>query len=654
MSEKRKKHANGIPLKITDTTFRDGHQSTLATRFRTEDMLPIAEQMDEVGFHSMEVWGGATFDVTTRFLNEDPWVRLIELKKRITKTPLMMLLRGQNLVGYRNYADDVVEAFIEQAAETGIDIFRVFDALNDERNFETSFRVIKRCGKHIQGAISYSLTEPRMGGPVFNLDYYVSKARTYEEMGADSLCIKDMAGLMNPYDAYELVEALKSAVRIPLQLHCHYTSGMASMSYLQAAEAGVDVVDCALAPFGLRSSEPAVEPIVAALRGTPRDTGLDIDRLFELGEHVESVAPKYRRFLNTTRMAVIDTGVLEHQIPGGMLTNLVSQLREADALDRINEVYEELPRTRRELGYPPLVTPTSQIVGIQAVQNVLFGRYKMISAQVKDYAYGLYGKPPVAMDKKVQKLALKGYPRGDKPITCRAADILEPEMDKAREAVRGLARNERDVLIYALYPTTGMRFLRWKYGIEKPPPEVRPCTMEDVRREEELIERARQGRLVESANEEQPSKGLGLRKFNVYVADQFYNIEVEEVDGRPRVRSVSDTEPIVKKETRRERERVESQKKERAKEKKRAEKPRAVVPAAEDGELSVIAPMPGMVVQFEVNEGDAVKVGDVLVILEAMKMQNSLTSSYDGVVKSLKVAPGTSVEKNQILLTITR
>lgn len=654
MAQKREKEANAIPLKITDTTFRDGHQSTLATRFRTDDMLPIAARMDEVGFHSMEVWGGATFDVATRFLNEDPWERLVELKKRIKKTPLMMLLRGQNLVGYRNYADDVVEAFIEQAAEAGIDIFRVFDALNDERNFETSFSVIHRCGKHIQGTISYSLTESRMGGPVFNLEYYLDKARIFEDMGADSLCIKDMAGLMNPYDAHELVAALKRTVRIPIQLHCHYTSGMASMSYMKAIEAGVDVVDCALAPFGLRSSEPAVEPIVASLVGTSRDTGLDIDRLFELGEHVEEVAPKYRRFLNTTRMAVIDTGVLEHQIPGGMLTNLVSQLREADALDRINEVYEELPRTRKELGYPPLVTPTSQIVGIQAVQNVLFGRYKMISAQVKDYAYGLYGSPPAEMDAKVRKLALKGYPRGEKPITCRAADMIEPEMDAAREAVRGLAENEREVLIYALYPTTGKRFLRWKHGLEEPPPEVRPRTMEEVRREEELIERARQGLLVERADGESPPKGPGLRKFNVFVADRFYNVEVEEVNGRPRVRSVSDTEPIVKKETRREREKVATGRAERAAEKKKEQAPRAVAPQPADGELSVIAPMPGMVVQFEVGEGDTVQVGDVLVILEAMKMQNSLTSNYDGVVTSLKVAPGTSVEKNQVLLTISK
>ncbi len=649
MTRKNKESKSSKSLKITDTTFRDGHQSTLATRFRTEDMLPIAEKMDDVGFNSMEVWGGATFDVTTRFLNEDPWERLVELKRRIKKTPLMMLLRGQNLVGYRNYADDVVEAFVEQAAEAGIDIFRVFDALNDERNFEASFRAIKKCGKHIQGTISYSLTENRMGGDVFNLDYYVSKAKNLEQMEVDSICIKDMAGLMNPFDAFELVSALKKAVEVPIQLHCHYTSGMASMSYLKAVEAGVDVVDCAVAPFGLRSSEPAVEPIVAALEGTQRDTGLDQEELFEIGGFIESVAPKYRHFLNTTRMAVIDTGVLEHQIPGGMLTNLVSQLKEADALDRINEVYEELPRTRKELGYPPLVTPTSQIVGIQAVQNVLFGRYKMISAQVKDYAYGLYGKPPVAMDSKVQKLALKGYPRGEKPIECRAADMIEPELEKARGEVKGLAKNERDVLIYALYPTTGKRFLRWKYGLEEPPPEVKPRTIDDVRREEELIEKVKKGQMVEKGSGEVPGKGPGLRSFNVYVGNEYYNIEVEEVGGRKKIKAIGDTAPIVTKDLKHKKKKVDR--------KQRIGKDRKVeesVTPSPGGEVSLTAPMPGMVVQYEVEEGDSVSEGDVLVVLEAMKMQNSLTSNVSGVVKSLKVSPGTSVEKDQIILTIAR
>ncbi|MBA7652562.1 Oxaloacetate decarboxylase alpha chain [subsurface metagenome] len=487
---------NKNPLKITDVTFRDGHQSSLATRMRTEDMEPIAEEMNKAGFYSMEVWGGATFDVPTRFLNEDPWERLRLLKKLMPDTPLQMLLRGQNLVGYRNYADDVVTAFVEHAAEVGIDIFRVFDAVNDERNFETSLRAIKRCGKHAQLSLCYSLTQPKMGGPVYNIDYYVNKALILQDMGADSLCIKDMAGLIAPDDAYELIKALKQVLKIPVQLHTHYTSGMASMSYLKAIEAGVDVVDTALAPFALRSSQPAIEPIVVALQGTPRDTGLDLAHLFKLGQYIESIAPKYRDFLDTTRMAIIDTGVLMHQIPGGMTTNLVAQLREADALDRIEEVYAELPRVRKELGYPPLVTPTSQIVGIQAVQNVLIGRYKLMSRQVRDYVYGLYGRPPAPIDPEVQKMALKGYPRGDTPITCRAADVLEPELDKAKEATKDIAKDIGDVLIYALYPDTGMRFLKWKYGLETPPPETKPKTLEDIRYEDELIARARKGAKV--------------------------------------------------------------------------------------------------------------------------------------------------------------
>ena len=432
-------------LKITDVTFRDGHQSSLATRMRTSDMEAIAGEMNKTGFHSMEVWGGATFDVPTRFLNEDPWDRPRILKKLMPDTPLQMLLRGQNLVGYRNYADDVVTAFVHHAAEVGIDIFRIFDAVNDERNFETSLKAVKECGKHAQLCLSYSLTEPKLGGPVYNIDYFVNKARILEEMGADSFCIKDMAGLISPDDAYKLISALKKAIKIPVQLHTHHTSGMGLMSCLKAIEAGVDIVDTALAPFALRTSLPPVEPIVVAMQGTPRDTGLNLPQLLTLGQYMESIAPKYREFLDSTRMSVIDTAVLMHQIPGGMTTNLVAQLREADAIDRIEEVYAELPKVRKELGYPPLVTPTSQIVGIQAVQNVLFGRYKMISDQIKDYCYGLYGKPPAPVDPEVQKKALKGYPRGEKPITTRAADMLEPELDKAKEATKDIAKGLEDV-----------------------------------------------------------------------------------------------------------------------------------------------------------------------------------------------------------------
>ena len=493
---------NKNPLKITDLTFRDGHQSLFATRVRTADLEAIAPEMNKAGFWSMEMWGGATFDVMTRFLNEDPWERIRILKKLMPDTKLQMLLRGQNLVGYRNYADDVVTAFIHHAADCGIDVFRVFDAVNDERNFQTAFKAIKDKGKHIQGTLSYSLTEPKLGGPIYNIDYYVNKALAIQDMGADSLCIKDMAGLIAPDDAYELVKALKQTLKIPVNLHSHFTSGMAYMSFLKAIEAGVDIIDTCIAPFALRTSHPAIEPIVVALHDTLRDTGLDLEHLFKLGEYFESIAPKYRDFLDTTKMSVIDTGVLAHQIPGGMFTNMVAQLREADALDRLPDVYAEFPRTRKELGSPPLVTPTSQIVGTQAIQNVLFGRYKMISNQVRDYVYGLYGKPPAEIDREVQEKALKGYKLGSTPITCRPADILEPELEKAREATKDIGKDIGDMLIYALYPTTGMQFLKWKYGLETPPPETKPKTIEDVKREDELIAKARAGKLVEKMETE--------------------------------------------------------------------------------------------------------------------------------------------------------
>jgi pyruvate/oxaloacetate carboxyltransferase len=479
------------PVKITDTTLRDGHQSSLATRMRTEDMVPIASEVDQVGFHSVEVWGGATFDVTHRFLGEDPWERVKVLKKLMPKTPFQMLLRGQNLVAYRNHPDDLVEAFVEKSAEVGIDIFRCFDAVNDERNFEMAFKVIKRVGKHIQGTICYSLTERRMGGPVYHLNYYVQKAKVLEEMGADSLCIKDMAGLLAPYDVYDLIKKLKKTVKIPIQLHTHYTSGMASMTYLKAVEAGVDILDTALAPFALRSSQPAVEPIVVALEGTPWDTGLDLSKLLKLGEYLETIAPKYRDFLDTTKMAVIDTNVLRHQIPGGMISNMVSQLKQQKAIHRLEEVYRELPETRKDLGYPPLVTPTSQIVGVQAVLNVLFGRYKMVSMETQDYVYGLYGRPPVAISDEVKKQVLKGYKKGKEPITCRPADLIGPELEKAKEETKGLAKDLCDTLIYALYPKTGIEFLKWKYGLEPVPERVKPKTLEDVKREDEAMAKAK-------------------------------------------------------------------------------------------------------------------------------------------------------------------
>jgi len=608
-----RKHTVGI----TDTTLRDAHQSTLATRLRTDDMKHLAEGIDLVGFHSVEVWGGATFDVATRFLGEDPWDRIRKLKGIFKKTPLQMLLRGQNLVGYRNYPDDVVRAFVESSASCGIDIFRIFDALNDERNFEVAMKTVKALGKHAQATLCYSTTERRLGGPIYTIDYYVKKALTLQDMGADSLCVKDMAGLIAPYDAYDLVKALKAAVKIPVQLHTHYTSGMASMSYLKGIEAGVDVVDTALAPLALRSSQPAVEPLVVALEGSERETGLDLALLLELDQELEGLLHNYREFLDTTRVSVIDTQVLAHQIPGGMISNLVSQLKEAGALDRLEEVYAELPRTRKELGYPPLVTPTSQIVGIQAVQNVLFGRYKMISQEVKDYVYGLYGHPPAPIDPEVQKLVLKGYPRGEAPITTRAADSLEPELEKAKEAVKHISTKLEDALTYALYPTTGMRFLRWKYGLEEMPQEVKS------------IGREKPARAAEKPAEKPAARAPGLRPFHVYVGDEYFRVEVAPAGSPPTPAPA--VPPCLPAELPAEEEEV---------------------PAEAQKAVDIVAPMPGIVIHYEVKPGDEVKEGDGIVVFEAMKMQIVLSTPSPGVVKSVNFKPGDKTAKGDILAVI--
>ena len=610
------------PVRITDTTFRDGHQSLIATRLRMEDMEPIAAEMGAIGFHSMEVWGGATFDTTTRFLAEDPWERLRTFKRLIPDTPLMMLLRGQSLVGYRNYADDVVEAFVQRAADTGIDVFRVFDALNDERNLATSARAVKEAGKHLQATICYSVTEEgRLGGPIYNLEYYVERARTLVGLGADSLCVKDMAGLLAPYDAYELFGALKKAVDIPLQLHTHYTSGMASMSCVKAVEAGVDVVDAALAPLALRTSQPAVEPLVTTFRGTDRDTGLDLDKLLEMGDHLETVLPKYREHLESPRTAVIDAKVLSHQIPGGMASNLTSQLREAGAIDRLDEVLEEIPRTRRELGYPPLVTPLSQMVGTQAVMNVLFGRYKLVGDEIRDYVYGLYGRPPAPLDEEVVSKALDGYKNGQTPITVRPGDLLEPELDAAASTVKPISDDPDDVLTYALYPTTGMRFLRIKHGLDPVPDEMKPLPAEPAARTAEWA--IGTPRRLDGAP---PPKSGKARAFNIHLDGEVYQVEVDPVSPARTPAPPS----------------------------KRAgtgDEPNAVDGSAPRGAV-IEAPMPGIIARYEVEEGQRVEAGDTVVVLEAMKMENSLPSPTAGSVKSLPVAPGASVAKGDVLAVV--
>jgi pyruvate carboxylase subunit B len=640
------------PVGITDTTLRDAHQSTLATRLRTDDMKHLAEGIDRVGFHSVEVWGGATFDVATRFLGEDPWDRIRKLKGIFKKTPLQMLLRGQNLVGYRNYPDDVVRAFVETAASCGIDIFRIFDALNDERNFEVPMQTVKAVGKHAQAALCYSTTERRLGGPIYTIDYYVKKALTLQEMGADSLCIKDMAGLIAPHDAFELVKALKGALKIPVQLHTHYTSGMASMSYLKAIEAGVDVVDTCLCPFALRTSQPAIEPLIVAVEQTARETAMDLAQLIEIGQDLEKVALKYRDLLDTSKMAQIDTGVLLHQIPGGMYSNLVNQLKEANALDRILEVMADLPQTRKELGFPPLVTPTSQIVGIQAVMNVLFGRYQMVPAEVKGLAYGLYGKTPAPMDKTVQQKILKGYERGEEPTTKRPGEILEPEWEQAVAATKGLAKNDGDVLIYALYPTTGMRFLKWKYGLDPIPDEVKGKTLEQIKLEDEVYTTikhkklfAKVKELIDGLEQAPPAKGPGLRTFNVFVDGQYYEVEVECTAGAPVLTGVTPiggtgVSPVV------------------APAPKPAAAPAAAAPAAAPaaalaaGDVPLRAPMPGMIISYSVKVGDKVATGDLVCVLEAMKMQNSLPAPATGIVKAINFEPGASVAKDAVILVI--
>ncbi|MDT7943651.1 MAG: pyruvate/oxaloacetate carboxyltransferase [Dehalococcoidia bacterium] len=437
-------------VRITDTTLRDAHQSLLATRMRTEDMLPIAPLMDEVGFHSVEVWGGATFDTCLRFLREDPWERLRQLKKAFRRTPLQMLLRGQNVVGYRHYADDVVEKFVELAAKNGIDIFRIFDAVNDLRNLETAVRAAKRVGAHVQGAICYTIS------PVHTLDLYARLARQLEEMGCDSICIKDMAGLLHPYDGYELVRRLKETVRVPIQLHAHCTAGLAPMTVLKAIEAGVDVVDCAVSSMALGTSQPPCEPLVATLRGTHYDPGLDLELLSRISDYFAQVREKYAAFEGGV---MVDVGVLVHQVPGGMVSNLVSQLRELGAADRLKEVLAEIPRVRADLGYPPLVTPTSQIVGIQAVLNVLAGqRYKQVTKETRAYVQGYYGAPPGPVHPEVKAQVL-----GDaQEIVGRPADHIPPELEKARQEIGHLAQSEEDVVSYVLFPQVAREFFEWR------------------------------------------------------------------------------------------------------------------------------------------------------------------------------------------------
>jgi pyruvate/oxaloacetate carboxyltransferase len=449
-------------LKITDTVLRDGHQSLLATRMRTEDMLPIAEALDEVGYHSLEVWGGATYDTALRFLKEDPWERLRLLKGRLKKTPLQMLLRGQNVVGYRHYADDVVTRFCELSVEHGMDIFRIFDAVNDTRNMETAFRAVQRAGGHVQGTICYTIS------PVFNADTAVTMAKELEQMGADSLCLKDMAGLLGPYEAGEIIARIKAETSLPLALHSHCTSGQADMAYMKAIEAGVDIVDTAISSMSHSTSHPPTESVVAALSATDKATGLNLEMLAEIADYFAEVRRKYAGF--ESNIYGVDAAVLLHQMPGGMISNMVNQLREQNAVQRLPEVLEEMPRVRADLGFPPLVTPTSQIVGAQAVLNVLMGeRYKFVSNEVRQYLAGMYGRPPAPINEEVRRKVLGKR----QPITDRPADHIKPELEKAREASAAAGgHGDEDALSYALFPQPAKDFFEWRAAGGGPEPEV--------------------------------------------------------------------------------------------------------------------------------------------------------------------------------------
>ncbi len=574
-------------VRITDTTFRDAHQSLLATRMRTRDMIPIIEKMDSVGFFSLEVWGGATFDTCIRYLNEDPWERLRIFKKHMKNTYTQMLLRGQNLVGYKHYSDDIVEKFVVLAAKNGVDIFRIFDALNDIRNMELSIKVAKREGAHVQGAICYTIS------PVHTIEAFVEMAKQLEALKCDSLCIKDMAGLISPPAAYDLVKALKKEISIPVDLHSHCTSGMAPLSYLSACEAGVDLIDTAMSPLAWGTSQPPTETLVAALRGTPYDTGLDLDAFAELTAYFKDIKRKYGGILDKISES-IDTNVLLYQIPGGMLSNLVSQLKEQNALDKYEAVLKETPLVRADLGYPPLVTPTSQIVGIQAVMNVLVGeRYKTVPKEVKDYVKGLYGRPPGEIREEIRSKIIGE----EEPITCRPADLLPPQLHVVREEAGklGILKNDEDLLTYALYPQVAVKFLKGELK-EEP---LKPT--------------------LEAAS---PPESAMPTEFKVEVDGEIYDVKVKPVGGYIEIQG--------------------------AKKGVAASAPAAA--SVVEGGLN--APMQGLLLKLKVKPGDKVKKGDIVAVLEAMKMQNDIHAPRDGVIKEILVAEGASVTAGAPLMVI--
>jgi oxaloacetate decarboxylase alpha subunit len=586
------------PLGITDVVLRDAHQSLFATRMRLDDMLPIAEKLDRVGFWSLESWGGATFDACIRYLGEDPWDRIRELKKAMPKTPQQMLLRGQNLLGYRHYADDVVETFVERAAISGVDVFRVFDAMNDMRNIETAMKAVKRVGKHAQGTLSYTISQ------VHTLDGWIAQAKQIEDMGADSICIKDMAGLLKPYEGFKLVKRLKAECEIPIHMQCHATTGLAHATILKCVEAGIDNVDTAISSMSMTYGHSPTETLVATLEGTNRETGLDLILLEEIAAYFREVRKKYAAFEGSLKG--VDGRILIAQVPGGMLTNMESQLREQGATDRFDEVLLEIPRVREDLGFIPLVTPTSQIVGTQAVMNVLSGeRYKSISKETAGVLRGEYGATPAPVNPELQARVLED---GELPITCRPADNIAPELEQLTLALEREATQRKiilrdgeqeldDVLTYALFPQIGLRFLenRNNPSAFEPIPTGKPSTLITSESGEEI--------------------------YTVEVDGKKYTVTVNnggDLTGIKLLHTSAASKPIT---------------------------------SIKEGR-TMPAPLAGNIIKLFVNVGDEVHEGDVLLLLEAMKMETQISAPCAGTISSIEVKSGDAVMVGKILLTI--
>lgn len=592
------------PLGITDVVLRDAHQSLFATRLRLDDMLPIAAKLDEIGFWSLESWGGATFDACIRYLGEDPWERIRELKKAMPNTPQQMLFRGQNILGYRHYADDVVEKFVERAAHNGVDVFRVFDAMNDMRNLEVALTAVKKVGKHAQGTISYTLS------PVHDIETWVEQGKRIEDTGADSIAIKDMAGLLRPYTGHELVTRLKAACDIPIHMQCHATTGLSTATILKCVEAGIDNVDTSISSMSMTYGHSPTESVVAILKDTDRDTGLDINKLEEIAAYFREVRKKYAKFEGSLRG--VDARILVAQVPGGMLTNMESQLKEQGAADKMDEVLEEIPRVREDLGFIPLVTPTSQIVGTQSVINVLTGeRYKSISKETAGVLKGEYGATPAPVNAQLQQRVLEG----GEPITCRPADLLQPEMENLTTELHKLAGEKSvaltagegeidDVLTYALFPQIGLKFLENRGNPEafEPVPGTEPQA---------------------SAAPVAPAVSAGGPEvYTVKVNGQAYVVEVEEGGD------VSSITPAA------------------------AAPVSAAAPAPGQGSGEPLsAPLAGNIFKVNVAVGDTVTSGDVIVILEAMKMETEVRASRDGTVLAVNVKEGDTVTVGDVLIT---